>query len=117
MMVDPAEQDDADDTDEPRPVLNTPNAAIKLYQIPSRDYIPDSCKQRVQALQLPFEPPNLDPADHLKFITSLIPFSNEVMVRAIGCLLKFLDKSAIELFQLELVRGYIQVTDVVLFKL
>ena len=77
-----------------------------------REFAPDACKQRLQALRLPEESKSQDQTEHLLYITSLIPFSNEIMVRAAGALLRFLDKSGMELLQLDLVDGHIPVLNV-----
>ncbi|ODN03477.1 MutS protein 5, partial [Orchesella cincta] len=91
--------------------------SMHVYPLPPKEFGPEVCKQRVHSLKLPFEPKNISPQEHLMFITSLIPIVNENMVRAVGCLLRFLDRSAIELFQIELVGGHVSVLDVQLVKM
>jgi len=104
--------EDAQDQDiqdaELRPNYDGP----QLFVQTGREFAPDSCRSRLQALKLPGEPKTHDAKEHLLYITSLIPFNNEIMVRAAGALLKFLDKSSIELLQLDLVDGLVPVLNV-----
>lgn len=98
-------------------VAPTPQASVHVFQLASKEFAPVTCKKRVQDLKLPFEPKGSSAQEHVMFISSLIPLNNDNMVRAAGCLLKFLDKSAVELFQIELVGGHVPVTDVKLSKM
>jgi hypothetical protein len=84
----------------------------ELFIQTGREFAPDSCKQRLQSLKLLGAPRTSDTREQLLYITSLIPFTNEIMVRAAGALLKFLDKSAIEILQLDLVDGQVPVLSV-----
>jgi len=84
----------------------------QLFLLNGKEFSPELCKQRILSLKIPYEPKNNSPEDHFLFISSLIPFRNENMVRAAGALLKFLDKSAIEIFQMEVIDGQVPVVDV-----
>ncbi|XP_064408089.1 mutS protein homolog 5 [Latimeria chalumnae] len=49
-------------------------------------------KQRILSAHLPFVPPHLTEAEKILYLSSVIPFDSPTMVRALGGLLKFLDR-------------------------
>jgi hypothetical protein len=83
-----------------------------LFIEPGKEFAPDPCKRRLQEIRLPDEPKSNNDIEHLHYVTSLIPFSNLVMVRAAGALMKFLDKRGMELLQVDLINGRTPVLNV-----
>ena len=108
----PRNANEEDDTE-----TRSMNDTVCLYQLPSKDFNPFTCKERVYSIKLPFEPKTNGQQEHMMFLTSLIPFSNENMIRAMGCLLKFLDRCGRELFKIDVAQGQAPVVDVCLFKM
>ena len=67
----------------------------RLQLQPAGDFRADSCRHRVLAVQLPAEPPG-DEQAHYNFITSRVDFTATTMVRALGGLLRYLDRRPLE---------------------
>lgn len=63
-----------------------------LHLVPSMDFRADTCRHRVMAIVLPDDNSSND-EDHTNFIRSTIDFSQTSMIRALGGLLKFLDRN------------------------
>lgn len=104
------DRNDTENLSPPVPSSGTENA--QLYRIQGKDFAPEPCKQRMLSLKLPNESKNTTPEEHMLFITSLIPFTSEIMIRSAGGLLRFMDRSAIEVFQIELVNGHVPVLNI-----
>nr|XP_014350760.1 PREDICTED: mutS protein homolog 5 [Latimeria chalumnae] len=63
---------------------------VALY--PNMDFGLEVSKQRILSAHLPFVPPHLTEAEKILYLSSVIPFDSPTMVRALGGLLKFLDR-------------------------
>ncbi|XP_038048492.1 mutS protein homolog 5-like isoform X2 [Patiria miniata] len=64
----------------------------QLQLLPSLDYTLEVCKRRILAMSLPSIPEHFTEEDRTIFFSSLIPFDCLCMVRAVGGLLKYLEK-------------------------
>uniref|UniRef100_T1ITD3 DNA mismatch repair proteins mutS family domain-containing protein n=1 Tax=Strigamia maritima TaxID=126957 RepID=T1ITD3_STRMM len=71
------------------------NRPQKLILLPSIDFGLDSSKRRIANLQLPNSPKLITDADRAIFISSLVNFQCISMVRALGGLLRYIDKHRI----------------------
>ncbi|XP_053395612.1 LOW QUALITY PROTEIN: mutS protein homolog 5-like [Mercenaria mercenaria] len=66
-----------------------------LQFLPSIDFSTEICKRRVISMDLPSIPDHYVDAERTMYISSLIPFENVCMIRAMGGLLKYLEKMRI----------------------
>jgi hypothetical protein len=106
---------DNDNEDVPDRVLGSQASeshSCQLILLNGKEFSPEPCRQRLLGLKIPYEPKDNSVEDHNLFISSLIPFHCEIMIRAAGALLKYLDKSAMEIFQIDLVEGQVPVLDI-----
>ena len=87
-----------------------------VHVLRGKDFAPDPCKSRLLRQRLPEEPPGRSDKEHLLYIQSLLPFSNDKMVRAAGALLMFLDEHASS-YGIDLLGGAIPVLDIVVWQL
>ena len=55
----------------------------------------DVCKRRLVSLRLPGIPDHFTDSDRTLYMSSLVPFENVHMVRAVGGLIKFLEKKRV----------------------
>lgn len=60
--------------------------------LPSIDFSADICKRRILNLDLPSLPKHYTESERTLYISSLVPFDNQCMIRATGGLLKYLEK-------------------------
>ncbi|XP_022087928.1 mutS protein homolog 5-like isoform X2 [Acanthaster planci] len=67
----------------------------ELQLLPSNDYTLEVCKRRILAMSLPCIPENFTEAERTIFFSSLVPFDCHCMVRAVGGLLKYLEKKRV----------------------
>ena len=74
---------------------------IKILVLPPKEFSLESCRRRVHSLKLPGETDQLSVEDHYLKINSLINPLNDNMIRAVGALLKHLDKNQIGGLDLE----------------
>lgn len=63
---------------------------VVLY--PNMDFGLEVSKQRILSRQFPFVPSHMTATERIIYLSSIIPFESPLMVRAIGGLLKFLDR-------------------------
>ncbi|VDI65653.1 DNA mismatch repair protein MSH5 [Mytilus galloprovincialis] len=63
-----------------------------LQFLPSIDFSADICKRRILNLDLPSLPKHYTESERTLYISSLVPFDNQCMIRATGGLLKYLEK-------------------------
>ncbi|XP_071799824.1 mutS protein homolog 5-like isoform X1 [Asterias amurensis] len=63
-----------------------------LQFLPSIDYTLEVCKRRILAMNLPSVPDHFTEAERTIFFSSLVPFDSICMVRALGGLLKYLER-------------------------
>ena len=79
------------------------NVLLKLFWflLTFKEFSLESCRRRVHSLKLPGETDQLSVEDHYLKINSLINPLNENMIRAVGALLKYLDKNQIGGLDLE----------------
>ncbi|KAJ6660094.1 hypothetical protein lerEdw1_018020 [Lerista edwardsae] len=65
-------------------------AEVVLY--PNMDFGLEVSKQRILSRQFPFVPSHMTATERILYLSSIIPFESPLMIRAIGGLLKFLDR-------------------------
>ncbi|XP_064626771.1 mutS protein homolog 5-like [Lineus longissimus] len=66
-----------------------------IQLLPSMDFNIDVCKRRILSMGLPSIPSHYTESERTLHLSSLIPLENVNMVRAIGALLKYLDKKRV----------------------
>ncbi|XP_072019479.1 mutS protein homolog 5-like [Amphiura filiformis] len=71
---------------------NSSAAAVDVQLLPSIDYSLAVCKQRVLGIHLPSIPDHFSMDERTLHFTALVPFDATCTVRALGGLLKFLEK-------------------------
>ncbi|XP_052776091.1 mutS protein homolog 5-like [Mya arenaria] len=92
----------------------TGNSSLQF--LPSNDFSAEICKRRVLSMDLPYIPSHYTYEERTLRISSLIPFENLCMVRAMGGLLKYLEKMRIGI-ELEEMGTKLPVLDVKIFTL
>jgi len=117
VSSDIVEKENEEQNEENVAAVLTQNEKTQLFILPGKEFMPDECKQRLQSIRLPYESKVHDAFDHRVFATSLIPYNNEIMIRAGGALLRFLDRQAIELLHIDLVDGCIPILDINVFSM
>ncbi|XP_045524608.1 mutS protein homolog 5-like [Pieris brassicae] len=70
---------------------NDSNGKCKLIFVASKDYNFEACKRRIFSLSLPNEPQNCTDEERLTFLRTVIDFSQNQSVHALGALLRYLD--------------------------
>lgn len=65
-------------------------AEVVLY--PNMDFGLEVSKQRILSRQFPFVPSHMTTTERILYLSSIIPFESPLIIRAIGGLLKFLDR-------------------------
>lgn len=63
---------------------------VVLY--PNMDFGLEVSKQRILSWQIPFVPSHMTATEKILYLSSIIPFESPLVIRALGGLLKFLDK-------------------------
>ncbi|XP_005509440.2 mutS protein homolog 5 [Columba livia] len=69
---------------------NTRKPEIVLF--PNIDFGLEVSKQRILSRQFPFIPSHMTATEKILYLSSVIPFESPLMIRALGGLLKFLDR-------------------------
>uniref|UniRef100_A0A8D0FK34 MutS protein homolog 5 n=1 Tax=Strix occidentalis caurina TaxID=311401 RepID=A0A8D0FK34_STROC len=64
----------------------------EIVLFPNIDFGLEVSKQRILSRQLPFIPSHMTAAEKVLYLSSIIPFESPLMIRALGGLLKFLDR-------------------------
>ncbi|KAL3869764.1 hypothetical protein ACJMK2_042401 [Sinanodonta woodiana] len=67
----------------------------RLQFLPSIDLSLEMCKRRILSLDLPSIPSHYTVTERTLYISSLVPFENACMVRAVGGLIKYLERKRI----------------------
>ncbi|XP_074844862.1 mutS protein homolog 5 [Carettochelys insculpta] len=67
----------------------------EIVLFPNMDFGLEVSKQRILSRQFPFIPPHMTATEKILYLSSIIPFDSPLMVRALGGLLKFLDRRRI----------------------
>ncbi|XP_071954087.1 mutS protein homolog 5-like isoform X2 [Antedon mediterranea] len=78
--------------DENETIVNQSN---RVQIVPSIDFALESCKRRLVSLNLPTMPENFTDIERSIFISSIVPFKCEKVIRAAGALLKFMEKKRV----------------------
>ncbi|XP_009687119.2 mutS protein homolog 5 [Struthio camelus] len=76
-------RDTADDKDTRKP---------EIVLFPNIDFGLEVSKQRILSRQFPFIPTHMTATEKILYLSSIIPFESPLMIRALGGLLKFLDR-------------------------
>ncbi|XP_025941490.1 mutS protein homolog 5 [Apteryx rowi] len=76
-------RDTADDKDTRKP---------EIVLFPNIDFDLEVSKQRILSRQFPFIPSHMTTTEKILYLSSIIPFESPLMIRALGGLLKFLDR-------------------------
>ncbi|XP_062428524.1 mutS protein homolog 5 [Rhea pennata] len=76
-------RDTADDKDTRKP---------EIVLFPNIDFGLEVSKQRILSRQFPFIPSHMTATEKILYLSSIIPFESPLMIRALGGLLKFLDR-------------------------
>ncbi|KAK2153805.1 hypothetical protein LSH36_285g02033 [Paralvinella palmiformis] len=63
--------------------------------LPSTDYSIEMSKRRILNMSLPNIPADFDETERMLHLSSLVPFSNMCLVRALGGLLRFIEKNRV----------------------
>ncbi|GIX69921.1 hypothetical protein CEXT_58242 [Caerostris extrusa] len=71
----------------------SPPLQDKLHLLPGIDFALEACRHRLQNLDLPNMPKNMNDVERKIYFSSLIDFTNMCMVKAAGGLLKFINNS------------------------
>nr|XP_056712766.1 mutS protein homolog 5 [Euleptes europaea] len=66
---------------------------VVLY--PNTDFGLEVSKQRILSKQFPFIPSHMTAAEKILYLSSIIPFESPLVIRALGGLLKFLDRKRV----------------------
>ncbi|XP_068023995.1 mutS protein homolog 5 [Melanerpes formicivorus] len=69
------------------------NPEVVLF--PNTDFGLEVSKQRILSRQFPFIPPHMTAMEKILYLSSIIPFESPLMIRALGGLLKFLDRKRV----------------------
>ncbi|KFO93873.1 MutS protein 5, partial [Buceros rhinoceros silvestris] len=64
----------------------------EIVLFPNIDFGLEVSKQRILSRQFPFIPSHMTATEKILYLSSVIPFENPLMIRALGGLLKFLDR-------------------------
>lgn len=64
----------------------------EIVLFPNTDFGLDVSKQRILSRQFPFIPSHMTATEKILYLSSVIPFESPLMIRALGGLLKFLDR-------------------------
>ncbi|KAF4796266.1 MutS protein 5 [Turdus rufiventris] len=64
----------------------------EIVLFPNMDFGLEVSKQRILSRQFPFIPSHMTATEKILYLSSIIPFESPLMVRALGGLLKFLDR-------------------------
>ncbi|XP_009279797.1 PREDICTED: mutS protein homolog 5 [Aptenodytes forsteri] len=64
----------------------------EIVLFPNTDFGLDVSKQRILSRQFPFIPSHMTATEKILYLSSIIPFESPLMIRALGGLLKFLDR-------------------------
>ncbi|XP_032656671.1 mutS protein homolog 5 [Chelonoidis abingdonii] len=67
----------------------------EIVLFPNMDFGLEVSKQRILSRQFPFIPSHMTATEKILYLSSIIPFESPLMVRALGGLLKFLDRRRI----------------------
>ncbi|XP_067402898.1 mutS protein homolog 5 [Emydura macquarii macquarii] len=67
----------------------------EVVLFPNMDFGLEVSKQRILSRQFPFIPSHMTATEKILYLSSIIPFESPLMVRALGGLLKFLDRRRI----------------------
>ncbi|KYO19006.1 mutS protein-like protein 5 [Alligator mississippiensis] len=76
-------------------ISSTGDELVKKPEIvlfPNADFGLEVSKQRILSRQFPFIPSHMTATEKILYLSSIIPFESPLMVRALGGLLKFLDR-------------------------
>ncbi|XP_033111357.1 mutS protein homolog 5-like [Anneissia japonica] len=71
------------------------NQTGRVHILPSIDFALESCKRRLVSMNLPTIPDHLTDVERSIYISSIVPFEHEKVIRAAGALLKFLEKQRV----------------------
>uniref|UniRef100_A0A8C3TQI2 MutS protein homolog 5 n=1 Tax=Catharus ustulatus TaxID=91951 RepID=A0A8C3TQI2_CATUS len=64
----------------------------EIVLFPNTDFGLEVSKQRILSRQFPFIPSHMTATEKILYLSSIIPFESPLMIRALGGLLKFLDR-------------------------
>lgn len=67
----------------------------EIVLFPNIDFGLEVSKQRILSRQFPFIPSHMTATEKILYLSSVIPFENPLMIRALGGLLKFLDRKRV----------------------
>ncbi|KFV69572.1 MutS protein 5, partial [Dryobates pubescens] len=67
----------------------------EVVLFPNTDFGLEVGKQRILSRQFPFIPPHMTAMEKILYLSSIIPFESPLMIRALGGLLKFLDRKRV----------------------
>uniref|UniRef100_A0A8D0GVM3 DNA mismatch repair protein MutS core domain-containing protein n=1 Tax=Sphenodon punctatus TaxID=8508 RepID=A0A8D0GVM3_SPHPU len=67
----------------------------EVVLFPNMDFGLEVSKQRILSRQFPFVPSHMTATEKILYLSSIIPFESPLMIRALGGLLKFLDRRRI----------------------
>ncbi|XP_055951497.1 mutS protein homolog 5-like [Argiope bruennichi] len=73
--------------------LMSPLQKDRLHLLPGIDFALEACRHRLQNLELPDIPKNMNDAERRIYFSSLVDFTNICMVKAAGGLLKFIENN------------------------
>lgn len=65
---------------------------VEVVLYPNMDFGLEVSKQRILSRQFPFVPSHVTAADKILYLSSILPFESPLVLRALGGLLKFLDR-------------------------
>ncbi|XP_054853379.1 mutS protein homolog 5 [Eublepharis macularius] len=68
------------------------NGKPEVVFYPNTDFGLEVSKQRILSKQFPFIPSHMTAAEKILYLSSIVPFESPLVIRAIGGLLKFLDR-------------------------